>query len=254
MAKVNKLANLLAAGYKELIIWRNHNMRCSAIVLAAGKGSRMNSNELKQFMDLQGYPLVYYSLQTFEQSCVDEIILVTGEKEEAYCRTQIIEKYHFQKVNKIVPGGSERYLSVYQGLLAVEDADIVLIHDGARPFVDCEIIERTIWAAQQFGSGIAAMPVKDTIKIANEDQFAIQTPDRNQVWMMQTPQTFAYPKIRAAYDTIISRHQIVTDDAMALELAFGTSVKLVEGSYRNIKVTTPEDLTIALALMECHAH
>lgn len=228
-------------------------MRCSAIVLAAGKGSRMNSNELKQFMDLQGHPLVYYSLQVFEQSCVDDIVLVTGEKEEAYCRTQIIEKYNFHKVNKIVSGGSERYLSVYQGLLAVEDADIVLIHDGARPFVNHEIIERTICAAQQFGSGIAAMPVKDTIKIADEDQFAIQTPDRNRLWMMQTPQTFVYSKIRAAYEKIIARRQIITDDAMALELAFDTPVKLVEGSYQNIKVTTPEDLTIASALMVRYA-
>lgn len=224
-------------------------MRCIAIVLAAGRGSRMNSIELKQFMDLQGYPVIYYSLRVFEQSCVDEIVLVTGAGEEERCRTQIIEKYHFQKVGKIISGGSERYLSVYAGLLAAENADIVLIHDGARPFIDNEIIERTITAAQQFGSGIAAMPVKDTIKIVDEDRFSVKTPERSRLWMMQTPQTFPYSKIRAAYDKIIEQNQTITDDAMALELAFGIPVKLVEGSYFNIKVTTPDDFLIASALL-----
>ncbi len=220
-------------------------MRCSAVVLAAGKGSRMNSDKLKQYMELNGYPLLYYSLLAFEKSRVDEIVLVTGEGEEGYCRAKIIEKYQFHKVKKIVPGGGERYLSVYQGLLAVNDTDIVLIHDGARPFLDQKIIERTICAAEQFGSGVAAMPVKDTIKIADEDQFVLQTPDRSRLWMMQTPQTFSYSKIRAAYEKIVAKGQSVTDDAMAMELAFGEKVKLVEGSYRNIKVTTQEDWAIA---------
>lgn len=224
-------------------------MRCSAIVLAAGKGSRMNSSRLKQYMDLNGYPLLYYSLRTFEESCVDEVVLVTGEQEQAYCRTQIVEKYQFHKVKKIVPGGSERYLSVYQGLLAIESTDIVLIHDGARPFVDQNTIGRTIQAAARFGSGIAAMPVKDTIKIADENQFAAKTPDRSRLWMMQTPQTFPYAKIREAYEKIIAGGLAVTDDAMALEMAFGEAVKLVEGSYRNIKVTTPEDLRMAEGLI-----
>lgn len=225
-------------------------MGCNAIVLAAGRGSRMNSSELKQYMDLQGHPLIYYSLQVFEQSCIDEVILVTGAGEEEYCRTQIVEKYNFQKVRKIVPGGAERYLSVYQGLLAAENAVIVLIHDGARPFVDNAIIERTIAAARQFGSGIAAMPVKDTVKVVDKDQFSVQTLDRSHIWMMQTPQAFSYPKIREAYEKVIEQHQTITDDAMALELAFGIHAKLVEGSYFNIKVTTPEDLVIASGILQ----
>ncbi len=221
-------------------------MKYTAIVLAAGKGSRMNSKIHKQFLELEGYPLVCYALRTFEQSLVDEIILVTGETELEYCRTQIVEKYQFQKVSRIVPGGSERYLSVYQGLCAVRDADIVLIHDGARPFVTQQIIERTVQAAVTYGSGIAAVPAKDTVKLVDEQQFSADTPPRDHVWLMQTPQVFAYEKIRKAYEMVISQKiKTVTDDAMVLETALHEKVKIVEGSYRNMKVTTPEDLEVA---------
>ena len=221
-------------------------MKYTAIVLAAGKGSRMNSKVQKQFLDLEGFPLIYYALQVFEQSRVDEIILVTGETELDYCRTQIVEKYRFQKVHRIVPGGSERYLSVYQGLCAADDADIVLIHDGARPFVTEQMIERTIQAAITYGSGIAAVPAKDTVKLVNEKQFSVQTPPRDHVWLMQTPQVFEYQRIRRAYEIVVSQKiENVTDDAMVLETALHQPVKIVEGSYRNMKVTTPEDLEIA---------
>lgn len=221
-------------------------MKCTAVILAAGKGSRMKSSVQKQFMELDGYPLIYYALRAFEHSCVTDIILVTGESEVEYCRTQIVEKYRFQKVSRIVSGGSERYLSVYQGLLAAKQPDIVLIHDGARPFVTNEIIERTIQAALQYGSGIAAMPVKDTVKIADAQQFVIQTPARENVWMVQTPQAFRYKQIRYAYEKAVEqRISAVTDDAMVMEQVLHEPVKLVEGSYRNIKVTTPEDMEIA---------
>lgn len=221
-------------------------MKYTAVILAAGKGSRMNSSVQKQFMELGGFPLIYYALNTFEKSRVDEIILVAGQDETDYCRTQIVEKYQFGKVRKIVPGGSERYLSVYQGLLAVDETDIVLIHDGARPFVTDAVIERTIQAAAEYGSGVAAMPSKDTVKIADDRQFSIQTPARDSVWIVQTPQAFRYPQIRLAYDEVVRRQiQNVTDDAMVMELALHKPVRLVEGSYRNIKVTTPEDMEIA---------
>lgn len=221
-------------------------MRCTAIILAAGKGSRMKSNVQKQFMELDGYPLIYYAIRAFEHSCVTDIILVVEEGEVEYCCTHIIEKYQFQKVSKVVPGGSERYLSVYQGLLAAEQPDIVLVHDGARPFVTNEIIERTIHAAEQYGSGVAAMPMKDTVKIADAQQFVIQTPARENVWMVQTPQAFRYEQIRCAYEKAIERRiSAITDDAMVMEQVLHEPVKLVEGSYRNIKVTTPEDMEIA---------
>lgn len=225
-------------------------MKCTAVVLAAGKGSRMNSSIQKQFMELDGYPLLYYALRVFERSRVDDIILVAGENETTYCRTQIVDKYQFQKVSKIIPGGSERYLSVYEGLCAIQDTDIVLIHDGARPFVTDEIIERTIQAAATYGSGIAAMPAKDTVRIADENQFSVQTPSRAHVWMMQTPQAFIYKNIRQAYDKILALQlSNITDDAMVMELAFHKPVKIVEGSYSNLKVTTPEDMRIAEAFV-----
>ena len=122
-------------------------MKAAAIVLAAGRGSRMNSGIQKQFMELGGYPLIYYALQVFEHSSVDEVILVTGKNETDWCRREIVDKYGFCKVRSVVPGGSERYLSVYEGLRAAQEPDIVLIHDGARPFVTDEIINRTIRSA-----------------------------------------------------------------------------------------------------------
>ena len=221
-------------------------MKYTAIVLAAGKGSRMNSSISKQYIELGGFPLIYYSLQAFEHSRVDDVVLVAGQDETDFCRSHIVEKYGFHKVRQIVAGGSERYLSVYQGLCAADNPDVVLIHDGARPFVTQEIIERTIEAAVKHGSGIAAVRAKDTVKIADDEQYSVQTPARDHVWMMQTPQTFLYSDIRSAYEKVIAGNaQQVTDDAMVMEVAFGRSVKLVEGNYRNIKVTTPEDLEIA---------
>lgn len=221
-------------------------MKCTAIVLAAGKGSRMNSSVSKQFMELEGFPLVYYALRAFEQSMVDDIILVTGQQEIEYCRKKIVENYQLKKVSSITAGGKERYLSVYNGLCAVRDADIVLIHDGARPFVTDEIIERTVHAAVRYGSGIAAVRAKDTVKLVNEEHFTVQTPPRDRIWMMQTPQAFSYEKIRLAYEKVLEQHlSQLTDDAMVLETALHEPAKIVEGSYRNIKVTTPEDMEIA---------
>lgn len=221
-------------------------MKCTAIVLAAGKGSRMNSSVSKQFMELEGFPLVYYALRAFEQSMVDDIILVTGQQEIEYCRKKIVENYQLKKVSSITAGGKERYLSVYNGLCVVRDADIVLIHDGARPLVTDEIIERTVHAAVRYGSGIAAVRAKDTVKLVNEEHFTVQTPPRDRIWMMQTPQAFSYEKIRLAYEKVLEQHlSQLTDDAMVLETALHEPAKIVEGSYRNIKVTTPEDMEIA---------
>lgn len=229
-------------------------MKCTAVVLAAGKGSRMKSSVHKQFLELEGFPLIYYALNAFSHSRVEDVVLVVGQEEIEYCRTQVVEKYQFHKVRQIVPGGSERYLSVYRGLCAVQDADIVLIHDGARPFVTDDIIERTIQAAAQYGSGVAAVPSKDTVKIADQEQFVVRTPARDTVWMMQTPQTFRYADIRVAYEKIISGQiQNVTDDAMVMELVCKKPVKLVMGSYRNIKVTTLEDMEIAAAFCKSYA-
>ena len=197
-------------------------------------------------MLLGGKPLVCYALEAFERSPVDEVILVTGEKEIDYCKNDIVKKYGYQKVTRVVAGGKERYHSVYQGLKAIGQADYVLIHDGARPFVNQDIIRRCMLEVPEYQACVVGMPVKDTIKIADEGGYAKQTPDRKNVWMIQTPQTFSYALIYEAYEEMLKTEDTaITDDAMVLERIKGKKSKLIEGSYRNIKITTPEDLLIA---------
>ena len=224
--------------------------RCTAIVLAAGQGKRMYAPVQKQFLILHGYPVLYHSLKVFEESPVDEIVLVAGAGELDYCRREIVEKYGFHKVTHIAAGGKERYHSVYEGLKAAKGADYVLIHDGARPFVTEAIIARTLAGARECGACVAGMPAKDTIKLAGADGFAAETPERSRVWMIQTPQTFSYELIYGAYHELIelerNGHAVnVTDDAMVLEMVRKRHSKLTEGSYENIKITTPSDLQIA---------
>ncbi len=226
-----------------------------AIVLAAGSGKRMNTAQKKQYLMLNGYPVLYYALKAFEESQIERVILVTGEEEIAYCRSEIVEKYGFQKVTDIVSGGKERYHSVYKGLMAALGADFVLIHDGARPFVSQDIITRTLEGAREWGACIAGMPAKDTIKISDEDGFVKETPDRSKVWMVQTPQAFSYGLISQAYRDLIEMenngHTVtVTDDGMVLELFGGCKIKLAEGSYDNIKITTPSDLSVAESMIQ----
>lgn len=230
--------------------------KTAAIVLAAGQGKRMQSNVAKQFLLLAGEPVVCHSLRTFEQSSVDVIVLVTGADEIEYCRGEIVKKYGFSKVIAVVAGGKERYHSVYQGLLALKDYfdedGIVLIHDGARPLVTEAIIERTIRDAELVGACVAAMPVKDTIKVASSGGFAEKTLDRSTLWQIQTPQTFSYELVLGAYEKLLSDvayQKAVTDDAMVVEKIYGGKVKLTEGSYENIKVTTPEDMIVAESLL-----
>ncbi|MBO5522903.1 MAG: 2-C-methyl-D-erythritol 4-phosphate cytidylyltransferase, partial [Roseburia sp.] len=161
----------------------------TAVVLAAGAGKRMNTKVHKQYLEVAGKPLLYYTLKAFEESGVDDIVLVTGAGEETYCRREIVEKYGFHKIKAVVPGGKERYHSVYQGLLAAEGADYVLIHDGARPLVEQEVIERCMESVEKYQACVVGMPVKDTIKIVDREQFAKETPDRSTLWQVQTPQT-----------------------------------------------------------------
>lgn len=222
-------------------------MKNVAIVLAAGQGKRMNSKVQKQYLLIKEKPVLYYTLNAFEKSpLISEIVLVTGKDEMEYCQKEIVEKYGFGKVCKITAGGKERYHSVYEGIKAIEAADYVLIHDGARPFVDASIIERVCGAVKEHKACVVGMPVKDTIKIADEEGFAAQTPDRRRVWQVQTPQTFAYQLIKEAYEKLLEEEpEGITDDAMVVETMTKYKVKLVEGSYRNIKITTPEDLDIA---------
>lgn len=222
-------------------------VKCTAIVLAAGQGRRMGTKVQKQYLEIQGKPVLYYALRAFEESTViDEIILVVGDNQEEYCKKEIVDKYHISKVTKIVSGGAERYHSVWNGLQEVQGEGYVFIHDGARPFIDDAILNRVYYEVTQHKACVVGMPVKDTIKFANEDGFAAETPDRSLLWQIQTPQVFENALIKKAYSLLMEQQNIrVTDDAMVVELMLGEKVKLVQGAYENIKITTLEDLIIA---------
>ena len=225
--------------------------RCTAIVLAAGQGKRMHSKIQKQFLEIGGKPVLYYSLHCFQESpLIQDIILVTGEEMISYCEQEIVKKYGFSKVRKVTAGGKERYDSVYAGLLCCQDTDYVYIHDGARPFITEEMVQRGYEAVKRTNACVMGMPSKDTVKLADSSGYIKETPDRKIVWNIQTHQRFAYDLIGGAYENIRKKDMTgVTDDAMVVEQETGTKILLVEGSYQNIKITTPEDLAIAEAFL-----
>lgn len=222
---------------------------CTAIVLAAGQGRRMGSKVQKQYLELEGKPIVYYSLKTFQDSpLIDEIYLITGAGDGEYCKSEIVDKYHLDKVSKILRGGAQRYDSVWNGVQELEKG-YVFIHDGARPFVDEGMIQRAYVEVTAHKACVVGMPVKDTIKIADENEYVAGTPDRSRLWLIQTPQVFEIHLIKGAYSMLMRESYInVTDDAMVVEQMLKYPIKLVYGSYQNIKITTPEDLDIAKAI------
>lgn len=225
----------------------------TAIVLAAGQGKRMNSQVAKQFLILEGKPVIYYSLMAFEQSNVDRIILVTGEGQVDYCKEKIVEEYQFKKVIQIIEGGRERYDSVYQALINCDETDYVLIHDGARPFITKALIELIIDQVKEHKACIIGTPVKETIKIVNRDGNITDTPDRSTLWAAQTPQAFEYQSILTAYLKFYNEKAYcglnITDDAMLYETYIKLPVKMIMGDYNNLKLTTPEDLTLAKSIL-----
>lgn len=232
--------------------------KITAIVLAAGSGSRMKSKTKKQFMGIKGKPVIWYSLFEFEKSRVDEIILVTGKEDIDYCKKEIVEKYNLKKIKNVVAGGSERYESVYNGLKEVT-GNIVLIHDGARPLINNEIIERSIEGTIKSDACVVGVPVKDTIKRANKEGYIIDTPNRSELWITQTPQSFKTDLVKMAYKKMKEELEKgnttlnITDDAMVVEEFTTNQVRFVQGDYKNIKVTTPEDIDIAELFIELDA-
>lgn len=236
------------------------------MVLAAGTGSRMHSNTAKQYLELGGKPLLWYSLQAFERNeIIDDIILVVGKGEVNYCTNEIVEKYNFGKVDIVVEGGAERYLSVWHALQVIGEQDMtipnrdgyVFIHDGARPFVTEDIIKNTFDAVESYHACAAGMPVKDTIRVVDQEGMSRDTPPRNLVWTVQTPQVFDTELITKAYGLLMERLDEIqkagvqiTDDAMVVEFLLHQPVKLVPASYQNIKITTPEDLMIAKSFLQ----
>lgn len=229
-------------------------MRCAAVILAGGSGKRMGTAVPKQYMEISGKPVLSYSLKTFSESeLVDEIIVVAGEGYVEKVQNDIVDLYGFHKVSSVIKGGAERYNSVARGLEALSDkTDYVFIHDGARPFVSAHTIERCLHYAVKFRASVAAVPSKDTVKIADDDSMIQQTPDRAHVWLVQTPQTFEYLMIRDAYrrlgddeDRLRAAGIAVTDDTMVAKMYADVDARLVESSYDNIKITTPEDMETA---------
>lgn len=227
-------------------------MKTVAIVLAAGSGKRMGGSVKKQYMLLGGKPVLYYSLKAFEDSFIDEIVLVTSKDDMPMIKKDIIEQYGFKKVKCMVEGGKERYHSVLCGLRAIDEADYVFIHDGARPMIDEEILKRGLDSVIKNSACVIGVPSKDTVKLSDDDGFIEDTPNRNKVWIVQTPQIFKFPLIKEAYEDVVSKENDlksrginITDDAMVLEQYSDIPIALTEGSYKNIKVTTPEDIDIA---------
>lgn len=231
------------------------------MILAAGSGSRMQSDTAKQFMLLGGKPLICYALQAVEESeIIDDCILVTGAKDLIWVTEEIVRKYHYNKVDTVIAGGDERYASVASAMRLIRSGDMavpnrngyVFVHDGARPFLTEKILRDTYEAVQKYGACVSAVRSKDTIKIADEEGFVRETPDRTTVWNMHTPQVFETALIAKAYaalednlEELRQKGVHITDDAMVVEYFTNHKVKLVEGSYENIKLTTPEDLTVA---------
>ena len=220
----------------------------SAIVLAGGRGKRMNYHKSKQFIEIKGKPVLVYTLEKFiYNKSIDEVILVLPEDGVDYCKKEVLQRYSL-KVDRIVIGGKERQDSVFNALEAMEKADIVLIHDGARPFISEKIIEEGIKYANIYGAAAPGVTPKDTIKIKIEDNISVDTPDRNTLVAVQTPQCFKYDEIYQCHRKIKEENAIVTDDTSVVE-RYGHKVYLYEGDYTNIKITTPEDLILAVRLI-----
>ena len=227
------------------------NYFVSVIIAAAGMSNRMGSKINKQFLAIGNKPILAHSIDKFEKcKYVDEIILVAKEEEVEYCRKEIVRRYGFKKVINIVKGGKERQDSVYNGLLAVnEKADIVLTHDGARPFVKIESIENGIKGVIDYGACVIGVPVKDTIKVVTPSNVVHHTPKRSLLWAAQTPQCFWMSLLKKGYEMANQEGIIGTDDSSLVE-KIGQPIKMIMGSYDNIKITTPEDLIIAESLLK----
>ncbi len=221
----------------------------TAIILAAGRGSRMKASFNKQYLLLKRKPILAHTIEVFEKNkLIDEIIVVIHEDDKDIFKKSIINKYRFRKIKKVVSGGKERQESVYNGLKNIDEkCSVVLIHDGARPLVTHKVINRCIKGAERYGASSAGVPIKETIKIMKKDCFVKYTPKREDVWITQTPQGFKTDIIRAAHELAINEKIIGTDDAMLVEI-MGCEVKMVEGDYENIKITTPDDLLMAEAI------
>jgi 2-C-methyl-D-erythritol 4-phosphate cytidylyltransferase len=225
-------------------------MRTLAIILAGGAGKRMGAATNKQFLLIDNKPIIVHTLEIFENCrSIDSIFLVVNQKDLPVIQKEILETYRFKKVTKVVIGGRLRQDSVRNGLEAIEgQCDIVVIHDGARPFVSPSFIEKGIFLMEMFDAVIPGLPAKDTIKAVSKEGFVSKTLPRDSLWQVQTPQTFKYELIVKAYREGMAKKLYGYDDATFIE-HLGKKVKVIEGSPYNMKITTPEDLIIAQGIL-----
>jgi len=222
-------------------------MKVTCIVPAAGRGKRLKRKDGKILVTLEGKPLLFHTLKALDRSgVIDEIILVVSPDRLEDCK-RLVRKHNFLRVTSVVPGGKKRFNSVKNGLRKVKDADIVVIHDGARPLIDADTVKKIITAAKKYGASVVARPSKQTLKAVDKKLFITNTPRRKFIWEADTPQAFRTDLIRKAYEK--TRDTDATDDSVLLE-RLGHRVKIVEGSPRNIKITTPEDLALAKVLLK----
>lgn len=220
-------------------------MKVTAIIVAAGRSKRIKDRIPKQFMEIAGKPILCHTLQGFEDCKeIDEILPVVPEDWLAYCSAEVVDKYGYKKITKVISGGEKRQDSVHKGLLAApKDTSIVLIHDGVRPLVRVSKIAKSIELCKECKAVILAVPIKETIKRV-EGKSVHTTLNRERLWTAQTPQTFDYKLLLEAYEKAKLDGFRGTDDASLVE-RIGMEVKILEGDYDNVKITTPEDLILA---------
>lgn len=223
----------------------------SAIVVAAGSGSRMKAGRNKQYLYLNGTPILAHTLRAFEKcSAIDEVVLVISGQDEELCKREVLGPNKFQKVKAIAFGGETRQESMYNGLMRVHpNSEIIVTHDGARPLIHPRTLTQCVEETMIHGATVVAVPVKETIKVVNEDLTVVDTPQRAQLWSVQTPQTFRKSLLVEAHQKATQDGFIGTDDAMLVE-RMGHPVKIVKGYYENIKITTPEDLILAESIFQ----
>lgn len=229
-------------------------LKVCAVIAAAGKSRRMGGGINKQLIMIKDMPVLAHTLKAFDSAdIIDGIILVAGQDDGEDCRENVIKKYGIDKIKAIVQGGDERQQSVKSGLdAALGVCDIVVVHDGARPFVTKDIIYKSVEEAYEFGAAVCAVPVKDTIKVSRDGEFISNSIDRNTLYAVQTPQTFRFDLLYKAHNKAAEDSFLGTDDTVLVE-RIGIRVKIFEGSYENIKITTPEDIYIAESILEQRA-
>lgn len=225
-----------------------NNLR--VVIAAAGIGSRMGSKINKQYLNLNSRPLLTHSLDIFEDfKAVDEIVIVAHARDVEYCEKEVVKKYGYRKISRVIAGGEMRQDSVWAGLQCLDkDSEYVAVHDGARPLFTSRLLEALLEEASEWGAAIPGLAARDTMKMVDRDGFVTMTLDRASVVSIQTPQIFSFSELYQAYTNAYEEGYMSTDDAALFEKYIGR-VKIVPGEYRNMKITTPEDLVIAASLM-----